>query len=530
MAQNLVTVHLNKFHISVAEFSYDWNKFSIESFNTCATPEEVKNNSETINVELLAKIINELFLKATPRPISATDLILILDDSITFHHLISVPEELKNKEHEVCAIIKDKLSEEIPFNIEDLTFDYAIQNKQIGVLAISTQHLNTYKDLATKIDKKIIHILSDTEVYKSIIEPPESENEDSNIAIIEINEQETRIITFKNGIIDKTLELNNGLSAYLEATAVSNNINKSHLIDLISLEQIDTIDITKNQDKIIELSQNISKYLNSLNIPFDHIYFWGLGVRIPNLITILDQELKTHIELKTLWRPLMAGKLFNDNKDATIKINKAIANFGILVAATRLVIETGSPYPSINLLPAKDRSFVGNIFKIRLYKRANILTITLCIALIFYTSYTVSTAKFDLLNLEKQTQNFESLIYGKRYDDIKKDIVTFNNDVNRIYNLTQSIQTLPNAYNQILSSNNQEAIQLKSVIYDKIKNSIVINGIATDRKALFSYQSELKKIIGQGSVDSPLSNFDGNTDLEFTITLNLNPQSWIFSI
>jgi hypothetical protein len=221
----------------------------------------------------------------------------------------------------------------------------------------------------------------------------------------------------------------------------------------------------------------------------------------------------------------MAGKLFNDNKDATIKINKAIANFGILVAATRLVIETGSPYPSINLLPAKDRSFVGNIFKIRLYKRANILTITLCIALIFYTSYTVSTAKFDLLNLEKQTQNFESLIYGKRYDDIKKDIVTFNNDVNRIYNLTQSIQTLPNAYNQILSSNNQEAIQLKSVIYDKIKNSIVINGIATDRKALFSYQSELKKIIGQGSVDSPLSNFDGNTDLEFTITLNLNPQS-----
>lgn len=525
MSQNLVTVHLNKFHISVAEFSYDWNKFSIESFNTCPTPEEIKNNSESINVEIFAKTINDLFIKATPKPISATDLIIILDDSLTYHHLINIPEELKNKDHEIYTIIKDKLSQEIPFNIEDLTFDYTIQNKQIGVLAISTQNLNSYKELATKIDKKIIHILSDTEVYKNIIDIPIDDKSENKTAIIEVNAQTTRIITFNNGTLDNSLEIDHGIDDYLEATANSNNINKQHLIDLISLEQTDSINIAEHLDEIKKLSKKISLYINSLNIQFDHIYFWGLGVRIPNLITILDQEIKTHIELKTLWRPIVASKLFNEHKDATIKINKAIANFGILVAATRLVVETGSPYPAINLLPAKERSFVGNIFKIRLYQRANILTITLCIALIFYTSYTVSTAKFDLLNLEKQAQNFESLIYGKRYEEIKQNIINFNNDVTRIYNLTQNIQTLPNAYNQILNINNGNYIQLKNVSYDKIKNSIIINGIAKNRKELFSYQSELKKIIGQGSVDSPLSNFDGNTDLEFTITLNLNPKS-----
>jgi hypothetical protein len=174
----------------------------------------------------------------------------------------------------------------------------------------------------------------------------------------------------------------------------------------------------------------------------------------------------------------------------------------------------------LNLLPFNLRSARTVSAVSRFLNLLGALVITLNVAVIGLVFYYLLSFQFDYRELSQETRNFEKLIYGKKYEQLKTDILNFNQEVDKLYNLSGKIVDLPDVYKEIIGFSN-ESVSLLSLRYSKETSMLEIEGVSNTRKALVEFRDSLAKLNGIEKVDFPLANLDKSENITFKIKIIL---------
>ena len=527
-----ISMIIRDYSITAIEFSFKLGKLTLEGYVDQELPPGLIINGEIQQLDALQQFMGSLLSHSYPQTFEAGNVILSVNDQLTFEHVFEFTSHLSDKE--LINVIPLEAENAIPFSSNDIYWDHSVQSytsgkQKVQFLAIPKTTADNYIQLFHNLDKEIIILTNFAEVYKSILQSEHNLAKNNNTLIIEFNHYKTYFHLFQDNILIQTKTAEIGLHGLLEEWAKINGIDVATLNDLLSTHNTDVLKPINYEKHFEEYRAAFEPICTEMchSQGLTGVYYWGFAVRVPGFIEYLSKRLNINIKLEVLWKPIKLNKYFQNNKKVVVEINKNITDFGLVIAAGHNFISKMLSLKTLNLLPFELRKKAKTLLLFSNFYRVSILIITVSIALIFFNAYSLSTKYLELYNLQKETNNFEKLIYGKRYDVIRKDITNFNASIDQLYLLANQIDAIPKSFTEIALAP-FEGIAINTLGYDRTTDVIKITGIAKNRQNLLDYQTELKDLAQPEQLDSPLSNFNNSEDILFEIILKLvKPKPWV---
>lgn len=512
--------------LTAVEFGLGWQGLTLYNYASMEIPEGVVDKGAILDWEKLVKLFKLLLEQGKPSAIKAKNVILLLDDAVMFHHLFEFKEAQSLSRLE--DLLRLSIEQTIPFKDSEIYFDFQQvvlgkeeqQRTKVQFLGAPRFVVDGYVSAFKELGLELIQLTSPKEIYKSVFALEEGE---APFVILEFNLDRINILIFENGLLVDEDELGVGVEEFLDRMAESQNQPVEKFKQMLANKQL----IIDQQDPFFqqvaaELALELPLVMSKCSVKA--IYCWGPGVKIDGLISGLNVELKQNLGFSVLWKPLVINKRLKSNPDLVQTINHNLASFGRVIAAGRTLLTGSMPVRMLNLLPKELKQKSSNMLQFSLYNRFSMLILAVSLALIFFVSFSVLSNRMELLQLQRQTQNFDQLIYGERYEMVRSDILSFNERVGNLHNLATSLQQPPALLADILKMP-AEGIELNGLAYERLKSEIKLSGIASTRKSLLDFQEKLGEIIEEGELSSPLSNFDESEKINFTLILNLKPSS-----
>jgi type IV pilus assembly protein PilM len=510
--------------LTAIEFTYNWKKLVLKNYSFLKLEEGIIRGGRIIKEEELIKAIQNLFATAVPNQLRSNNLIAIISDDVNFHHVLQVPKQLNDKE--LLNVIPAKAENHIPYPKDELYWDYRLgsedstDNTLVQYSASPKDVIKSYVDVFEKLGLNIQIITGIAESYIDVIR--DLADEDKNILVLELNYNATNLLLYKQGLLHATKRIELGVSKCLEGLAELQGISVGELIDFLTEEEtkltVDTTGMTCFDPLFEEIRKNISSLINHKEL--DKIFVWGLGLRLPNMLENLQQNLKPSPEINLMWRSISISKNLR-RTNILDHINKNVLNFGVAVSGAYNFI---NPYGNkiLNFLPEQNKRSVGNNVMHSFMNRLGLFILTFSLGTIFLLTYTLGNFIYEEQKLTQQTRIFESDIYGDRYYELKDNISTFNQEVAYLYNLSIGLEDTPEILTDILNLD-LENIQIENLDYKKEDGLIDIRGIAKERSDLVLLKERLNSMLKDGTVSAPISNFDASRDIAFNFQILFNP-------
>ncbi|MBT4917041.1 hypothetical protein HON58_01245, partial [Candidatus Peregrinibacteria bacterium] len=187
--------------------------------------------------------------------------------------------------------------------------------------------------------------------------------------------------------------------------------------------------------------------------------------------------------------------------------------------ALRAISDTGSDQ-GINLLPDKLKEGFASKRNALLVAILSILmtVLTLVAGTIFAFQY--QSLVYDRLHLETQKSSVERLLYGTRYQQIRDGIIQFNEEVESLTKIDQTLFSTPDLVSKI-KEQIPSGVEITSIKFIDSELEVGITGIAKSRSDLLVTQANFEKAEFVEEVIAPISNFDEREELSFLFEIKL---------
>lgn len=497
--------------IELLEFSYGVKNIIVHNFGKVALPSKIVDKGRVIDDHLLEAKIQEVLAKAVPKAVESKNLILIINNDLIFNHVFNFDDKLL--EDYLVSIIPNEAEKIIPFNRDDIYWDFRVmcndtekKNTVVQYYAASKEAIEKYLAIINRLKLTPVLITGRYEAYKVLLHDDEVEKKEK-LLVLELNKHSIKLITIVCNVIVDIKIFDFDYEKFLSEVGAN-----------ISIElQGDNI---KNVDYLDQILQNINLEIAKIDgLPKEYsIYVWGEKLVDAYLFDYINAHFK-NLKVKSIWNPVKLGLEFKHKAEAVEFVNNNKIDFGIL-AAISAVFGLHDAKELLNLLPFNLRSARTISAVSRFLNLAGSLTIALNLSVIFLMLFYALTFQFDLRELSQETRNFEKLIYGKKYEQLKTDILNFNLEVDKLYNLSGKIVDLPLVYRDVIAFSNKD-ISLGSLRYSKELKMLEIDGQSLTRKSLIDFKDEISKLKGIDKVDFPLANLDKSENITFTIKIFL---------
>jgi len=533
--QNYVAVYFKENSLTAIEFTSSFRKFVFLNYGFTKLPDGVIEKGEIQNPKILMEKLDDMLKHASPKPIESKNIIVIVDDATVFHYLIEVPGNLNDKERD--AVVPAEAENFVPFSRDEVSWDYRVHRDMYGggknnrhkdeklelqYSAIPKNVVDKYTEVLSKNGVNVLIVTTALEAYREMTTHLPSNIK--NVVVVDIGKDFTSVYAFKGRILVTSKSFEQGTAPYIQDLAVNNNLDEEDVVSLLTTKHEDKLFLGGQHKLFDDCLPKIQETIEELVDPteIDQLYVWGNGLRIPNMFSQLQKHLNPKPQIKVLWKALpLSSKVLND-KELIRFINTNIINFGIVVGCIHHFLSpTG--YKILNLVPDSRRRAVGSSLLNSFMTRIGLVIIGLSVALIFINSLSAVRFQFQQMELEQQTKNLDTLIYGQKYFQLKNDIESFNREVQTLRDISTDIQLIPGTLTTLLDFESQ-GIQLSGLLYDGENNMLSLNGISETRGDLVSYRDQLENLVDFGEIEAPLSNFDQSTDINFSINIILNQE------
>lgn len=528
--QSYLSLQILDQSLTVIEFTHGGDDFILKSWSSLTLPVGTVIGGEIKAPEILSQNLKKLFAEAKPEPITATEALLTVNNDLIFQHCFRYPSSLS--EEEIAAMIPRDAEKIIPFSPEETYWDFKVQRCEGGEMeknklrkaqfsSMPKSLARQYISLLAGLGLSIINLAGSGEVYKTALlsKLPACR---SFVLLLEVDYDCIRFFLYEHNIIVYSKTLRQGLKPFAQNLKKNCDLDEVKIIDLLTSQNAEALSGKMLNQFLEDFAATVADIVKNLPLEggeLSKILLWGNGLKVPNLFYFLSLVLKPEPRVEILWRPITLTPQIQANEAIVEHINKNIVDFGVVVSNAYNFVSNVAELETVNLLPLEQRSETGHKIFFSVINRLSLLNIAFGLVIIFLLAYFSLQANFELIKLNKETQNFEKLIYGERYFQIKKDIEAFNAEIDYLYGLTGKIRPLPAQTTALLAD--YQGVKVADLSYKREDNTLRLAGRAESRQILLNFKNQLQNQLPDAKVESPLANFDANADIAFSLKINL---------
>lgn len=526
----MIGIDLHDKFVQLVEIKKSKKQFELSAFNRFNLPEGVIVNGEIKKLSILQNLLIEAFTSANPVGIKPKNVAVILPSKNIFAHIFKLPVKLKHKD--LKTLLPSEAETVIPFDIEDVFWDYSILEKEDDTVkrpaqyilfaatpkTIAEQYANLFSGMG--ITPVLFGIFADS-IKQSLLTQLTSNDTD---LVIEFGPYSTNYLLTKKGVVKYVLSSSFGsekLVKTLEQTMKLNSEiamdNKQHKkLPATSVKQI-SIFIAKvyKQSAVIIKEKEAIRSIGKIK----NIYLTGEYSTLPTTYELAKKQFpnKNIIVGDPKANLTIDEKKFR-GKDKSKKVPYSVF-FTNAIGVAKVALSFKRKR-NINLLPNKLKSKVFHK-KVGLVLNAiSILMAAIVIAGAAITGYLHQDFSFTRNKLEIEKAGIENMLYGTRYQEIHSSLNTFNEELIILNSIETALFSVPRVIEDVneLVPNN---VELTGLTFQDENLTVAISGIATTRAALLELQNNLEEAAFIETIEVPLSNYDKKTDISFAITMSL---------
>lgn len=531
-SKKMIGIDFHDYSAQLVELKLANNKFHLEAYNRITIPPNVIREGEIIQEENLKLALTNLLKTANPKQIESKNIAVIFPSSKVFSHIFTFPANLN--EDDIKKSLPYEAEKVIPFSINDVYWDFTTLYKEdpkqkhasqeVLFVAIIKETADKYVDIlrSLKLTPSLLGV--DVESLQYGIRQQADPTKPS--LIIDIGTLSTNYLIIQHGIVKHYFSENNG------GKHLINELSKEFQIpEAIILEQKEkgTLE-AKYQPQITEFLSHryktgvkiLNNYLTKYNLQNGNTAFLtGEFLNLPQYKELAE----THIgkDKIAIGDPRKYLTIENSRFENTQSENKTSVPYSTYfinaagIAMRGLLHKTGN---GINLLPdSLKESFLNRRYSLSM-AITSILIAIISLSLTVYLFFLHQNLTYQRLSLEIQKSTIEKVIYGTRYQDIRKEIEDFNKEVSELSAINNSMFSVSKTIEKIKNLIPND-ITITEINYSDDTLSFDIAGIAPNREILLKTHQNLKTAPFIEEVITPISNYDEKFKISFTLTAKL---------
>lgn len=527
--QSVVGIEIQDHRAQFVELKESPRGVELTSYNRITIPEGLIQNGEMKDPARLKEVLKDFFAKANPKIGRIRRAALILPARVTFVHIFRFP--ISFSASDIRKAIPYQAETIIPFAMEEVYWDDVVLKKdgrgeQIVLFTAVPkataedytkilQHLGVTPFLfgvhADALRNALLEQINPAEVSMIL----DLESIATNYLIMH-GENMVSFFSANEGIDVPYHELCNKLKfkrgTYFEdwQNILENREGKKVVLQFVEKR-------LKQAGKIIEEQQRkgVIKKINT-------IYLTGEFATLEGSIKQAEDFFKSEkIEIGDPKKNIIVenGRFKKRPEDFTEGHLYSIFFTNVIGIAKEALKLSDSK--SINLLPASLKSHFSRE-RYSLFIIAGLVLITLTGLLsAAYSFYLHQILIYGRLNVEVQKDGIERKLFGTRYQEIKKDLTQFNEEVAVLSSIDAAVFSVADTL-RIIYKRVPEGVTFTGIKYNDESLSMDLSGIARSRTDLFELQQiyEAENLVH--SVQLPIASYDKKTDISFTMNFILD--------
>lgn len=522
-----VGLDFHDYSAQIVELRKHGDQVSLEQYNRVLIPPSVIRNGEILKEEELKQILNDLFLKANPKPIEKENVAMILPASKVLTHIFTFPAALDEKE--IAKALPYEMEKVMPVSIDDVYWDFTILEKEPKIKKHASQHvffaaiMKSVAEQYTAILEAIDIVPTFVGVHSEAIRRTIAKHlvKDANTLVIDIGTLSVNFLYVESEILKSFLSVNEGGHKLLLDLSQTSQIPEAELADKKEKTMLNMDSNMETVQSFIE--KNYAKAKELVKGKVDNVVLTGEFLNLPSFYTLAKKYFPNQtIEIgdPKVCLEINPARFIPQNpaseKDISIPYSIYFVNaIGIALLGLDSNLQT-----TINLLPDRLKE---SLTKKKYSLFITILSIALTAISLFaatFLTFKYQEFKFDRLELEIQKSAIDKVLYGTRYQEIRDEIVAFNSEVNALSAIENQLFSIPDTIDMIQELIPQ-GISISTLKFNDESLSFEMNGVANNRDDLLKLKENLTNAEFIKEVISPISNYDEESKISFLMKLEL---------
>lgn len=532
LPKKMIGIDFHDHFAELVELKMSGKEVYLEAYNRMSIPINLIRDGEIKNEKELQGVLTNLLSSANPKAVEGKNVSVVLPSSRTFTHIFSFPVSLS--ESEIRKAIRYEAETLLPFSMGEVYWDFAVLEKEnvkekhasqfVLFVAIVKRIADQYTQLLESIGLQPYLFSTQVESLKLALQ--KQLNPKKTMLLIDFGTLSTQYVFFREGVVRYFFSSNIGGVSLLRQLAKEFEVPEGVLIEKQERNRVDErykpamsqyVKDIYAQGKLLMSEQETNKRVG----PVQTLILTGEFLNLPNFyelaeeafppqeIFIGDPKTGLHIDVQKLL-PV------HQQRRNPVPYSTYFANaIGIGLRAL-----TQKPEEGINILPDRLKESVSH--RKALFWKA-VGSIAMAAFTLFAGTYLVfkhQALTYERLNLEIQKSAVEKTIYGTRYQDIREEIVRFNQEVSELHQINSNLFSVATVL-ESLQGMKPEGITLSEIHFLDEKLSIEVVGLADSRETLLAFEQALKELEFTEKLIAPLSNYDEKFQISFMIKLTL---------
>ena len=531
-SKKIVGIDFHDYSAQLVELKANGERVAMESYNRMTIPPGIIKKGEIMKNDDLKIILKKLIDSSNPKKINAKNVAVIFPSEKIFTHIFTFPSNLN--ENDIRKAVPYQAETVIPFAIQDVYWDFMILEKEKK----SKKHASQYV-LFAAITKEIAD--SYTEVLESIglipslfgiqveslkaalerqIKPGEAG------MIVDNGALSTNYLIIKNGIIKYFFSSSESGKKLVNTLAKELQTPESSILEEKEKSKLGKVhypQIKKYSEKNHKIAQDILKEnVNKKHIgPINEILFTGEFLNIPGYFELAkvyfpNQKVSLGDPKEGLYiDPDRFSPL--DKKEELVPYSIYFTNaIGIGLRGLDL-----KPSGGINLLPDRLRESFKNKKNALMVVIASICMSAISLFLATFMFFQHQDLTYQRINLETEKSAIERMIYGTSYQEIRDEIIRFNQEVSELSVIDNGLFSTSNMFLEIQKLVPKD-VEITAIKYMDEDLSVDITGIANSRSKLLEAQKNFENSEFISEVIAPTLNYDAKSQISFYFKLKLD--------
>ena len=522
--KKIIGLDFHDYFAQVVEIKATGKKVSLKSFNRVAIPPNVIKDGEILNKEELKNILSSFLESANPQAIKGKKVICSFPSRKVFTHIFELPADLTEKELEKA--IPFEAETVIPFSIQDVYWDIRVLHSEDKLKKHATQKVlfacvpkvtaDSYVDLLTSMGLLPFAFTIPSEcaeygLQKQLSMAPTA-------LVIDVGSLVTTFSLFENGVLKDCYSSLEGGRSLVTELAKKYQIPEASILEQKERNCLDKVLWPEIENFVRKTLKDGVDFLGKRLI--SDVFITGEFLNLPNFY---EDTKKFFTNQRISFGDPRIGMEIDSNKFLPLDKKDGFVPYSIyFTQAFGLALKGANPKAAdgINLLPEQLRaSFISK--KVSL----SMSVVSILLTLLTLGSATFITMKnqelgYKRLSTEMEKNSLQQLIFGTRYQDIKKAITQFNDEVSSLGKIQSALFSIPSLLSGV-SDLMPKGIKISSLTYLDSDLSVEFSGVANNRDTLLAAQKKLEEASFVEELIAPRSNFDEKTDISFFLKIKL---------
>lgn len=529
----IVGIDFHDYSVVITEISLDGNTRYLEAYNRTIIPSDVIVDGEIKKKEDLKLILKSMLQNADPKPIETKTVAITFPSSKVMTHIFVFPANLT--EAEVRKAITYQAETVIPFSINDIYWDCAILEKEDSKIKHASQYV-LFSCINKQIADKYCDLFEEIEMIPVLFSVPCDTLRNSLPAdmltgktslIIDIDTLAVNYLIIKNGIVKHFFSANEGGHKFIKELAKESQLTENVIVDLKEKNKLNTVVSAERIKEFLEKNYNRGQLiaeeykLKNPNEKIEQVILTGEFINLPDFKALAKNHFpnaQAIIGDPQVGLTIPKAKFNLEKKNNNEYVAYSIYFNNSIGSALREL--NTDENDGINLLPDKLKESLDTRKKSLILSVSAILTTAITLVAATFIVFQFQNIEYEHASLLTGKSAIDKMIYGTRYQEIKGQIAEFNQEVEELSRIDNSLFSVTNELEKIYKLM-PKGIKITSFEFSDSDLQFDISGIANDRATLLAAQSNLEKADFIQQVIAPISNYDEKTKISFQMKIKL---------